>query len=129
MEEHYSYIGFCIILLLLLRYHNLKVNGVEKYGVISIAKVLEFQSSRSGTSYVVDIYFKNKRIRSKIPGADCNYKCVGNFYFIKFLENDPTKYAELYKDKPVPSCIHKRLRYYKGLDHFPSCDDVQITTK
>jgi hypothetical protein len=104
-------------------YERFQIRNVDRFGLITIAYVKEYVSAKSGGSYSVDIYLKEKKIKAKVASGYCERNCTGNYYFVKVLENDPTKNIILYEDKMVPKCIIEKVHYFKGWNYFPGCDN------
>ncbi len=120
-------IGTLLIIILIVLYIDFYQDKVNEDGIISIGKVVEYSSRKSGASYRVKLYYKDKVSDVFVSDAYCDRSCIGNFFFIKFLESSPSKYPTLYKDKPVPECILMNVKYYEGWDYFPDCTNYRNT--
>lgn len=70
-----------------------KSDHTEKHGIITVAKVLRYEAAESGGSLVLDVYLRNKVIEIS-AGTSC-YFCVGGYYFVKVLEDDPGSFPVL----------------------------------
>jgi hypothetical protein len=114
---------FTIAIVFIVIYAKKKTAHTEKNGVITVAKILKYEPAESGSSLKINIYLKDKVITTSV-GTGC-YFCVGGYYFIKVIKDDPASYPLLLLDKPVPDCIIENIKYYQGWDSFPTCYDIQ----
>jgi hypothetical protein len=120
--QNNSKIIFAIIVVLFLVFYSInRTNHTDKHGLITVAKVMKYEPAESGSSLEINIYLKDKVISTSVS-TGC-YFCVGKFFFIKVLKDDPKSYPLLILDKPVPDCIIEKVQYFKGWDSIPSCDN------
>lgn len=109
-----------VVLVLFLFYKNRKVN---ESGIVTIAKVIDWNASGDGSNLSIEIYFQEKVYNATL-NLSCQGNCVGNYYFIKINKDNPTDYPIFYSDKKVPDCILKKSSQYNGWLDFPTCDSV-----
>jgi hypothetical protein len=118
-----SYIGiiiFLAILVLIWLFVKNQMETTEAVGVITVAKVTNYEGAESGSDLFIDIYYHDKIYKTRL-GFGCGSNCVGNFFFIKIKTTEPTSYPIFYGDKAVPDCIIQNVKYYKGWQEFPTC--------
>jgi len=120
-EEYRGIIGFIAIGLLIACFILVKRSEMRKHGIITVAKVIEYEAAESGSSLRIQVYLKDKVITAYVAN-EC-YFCAGKYYFVKVLKDDPTNYPIIYMEKPVPDCIIENVKYYKGWDDFPTCNN------
>lgn len=101
------------------------MRATEARGVITVAKVTDYQGAESGSDLFIDIYFHDKIYKTRL-GYGCGSNCIGKFFFIKIKMETPASYPIFYGDKPVPDCIIQNVKYFKGWSDFPTCANYQI---
>jgi len=121
LEQYRGLIGFIAIGLLVVCWMLVKKSEMRKYGVITVAQVIKYEAAESGSMLRIHVYLKDKVITA-YASNDC-YFCIGGYYFVKVMKDDPDDYPILYIDKPVPDCIIKNVKYYKGWNDFPTCSN------
>ena len=116
-------IGTILLIIMMIYYCVSKSNNIEKNGVVTVAKVMEYEAAEQGSSLRIHVYLEHKVITAHVSN-DC-YFCIGGYYFVKVLKDDPDSYLILYMDKPVPDCIIRRVGfdYFKGWKDFPDCSN------
>ncbi|HKC36525.1 MAG TPA: hypothetical protein VKB95_10705 [Chitinophagaceae bacterium] len=95
-------------------------NNVNRDGRITIAKVIDFQGASSGVNVHIIIYYGQKEYRKTVD-VECN-DCVGNYFFVKILPEDPQGYVIFYDRKQVPECILTKPIPPNGWDRIPQCE-------
>jgi hypothetical protein len=123
LKTYGSSIGFILFIIILCWNACSKVNYTEKNGIVTVAKVIEYEAHEQGSSTLIHIYLGNKIIPTHVT-PDCYY-CEGKYYFIKVLKDDPENTPLFYEDKPVPDCIIENVKYFEGWNDFPTCDSLK----
>ncbi|MBO9202701.1 MULTISPECIES: hypothetical protein [Niastella] len=62
LTKYGKIIGFIIFLVIAIYYSKSKTDRVEKYGVITVAKAIEYEAAEQGSSTFIHIYLGNKII-------------------------------------------------------------------
>jgi len=119
-RELLKWIVFCSLILGVILFSVYNSRMIRKYGVITFAKVVDFESNSSGGDLYITIFYKNKEYKSKINSI-CK-KCIGKYYFVKVLDRDPANNVLLLDDFIVPACILAKPIPYNGWKEIPDCD-------
>jgi hypothetical protein len=121
ISNYIEIIGTVFIVFLLFLFLWYKEGDVNKNGIITIAKVIDWNASGDGSALSIEIYFREKIYKTTL-NISCEGNCVGNYYFIKINKDNPTDYPIFYEDKKVPDCILlQNSDYLNGWFDFPSC--------
>lgn len=112
-------VGTVIMILLLLTYIILKEQDIKSNGVFTIAKVTKYEGDADGSSLYLNIYI-NGAIVQQVVNQGCEGNCVGKYYFVKVLLDDPS-HVTLYGDKNVPDCILSNSIPNNGWKEIPEC--------
>ena len=94
----------------------------DKHGIITVAKVTGFEGAESGSDLYLEIYLEGKKYKTSV-GQGCQHDCIGRFFFVKVLRDNPTHYIIFYGYKPVPDCIMSNVIYFKGWKEIPDCNN------
>lgn len=121
VKNHSEAIGAMVILIGISFFVRFKVSQTNKYGIITVAKATRYEGAESGSDLYIDIYLEGKIYKTSVDQG-CQYNCVGNYFFVKVLKNDPSGYVTFYGDKQVPDCIIKNVTYFKGWQDIPTCE-------
>lgn len=111
-------LAFIVLVLVYKTFYRIRV---EKEGVFTVAKVLDIEVGKSGSSCKIEIYLRRKRFVTFVPGKYCGYDCIGNYFFVRVLVDNVKMQPMLYVNKPVPACILDSLDYFNGWNSIPDC--------
>lgn len=123
-RKYIEIILVCMMALTIFVFVYFREARVNKHGVFTIAKVLRYETSESGSFLYFEIYLGDKRILTSVD-QDCN-NCIGNYYFVKVSKDNPDQYPILFNDRPVPECIITGVKYFKGWEKIPNCNEYQV---
>lgn len=124
LNKYDQVIGGCIILIGITGYVIYKVNNTKNNGVLTIAKVTGYESSESGSDLYIDIFWQDTVYKTSVDQA-CERDCIGNFFFVEIIENNPLNYPIFYGDRQVPACIVNNVKCFKGWKSFPDCNNYK----
>ena len=123
---YYGIIGLILIIAGLGLWSQYKARfawkDVVDKGVITVAKVLRYESGEYGSDLSLEVYVGDKKFTTTVD-QDCD-ECVGRYYFVKILKEDPLRYPLIYTDDPVPDCILSKVKYFDGWKDIPECDSA-----
>jgi hypothetical protein len=122
LDQYDQVIGVIIIVLLVFLFLYWKTGAVNNEGIITVAKVLRHEGAESGSELYIEIYLDDKKYITSV-GQDCQQDCIGNYFFVKVMRNDPTDYPILYGHAPVPACIITNVKIFKGWSKIPDCSN------
>ena len=121
LVKYSQLIGVLLIVSLIVGYGFFRKSQILKYGVFTVAKVINFEGAASGSSLYIDVYFQGKTFRTSV-GNHCNF-CIGKYYFVKIIKESPSKKIIFYNESPVPDCILSKGIPNNGWKDFPACAD------
>jgi len=122
--NEYDQVIFIIILLIgLVFFVRFKISKVDKDGIITISKVIRYEGAEAGSDLYIEIYLENKTYVTSI-NQECQYDCIGNYFFVRVSKNQPTEYPIFYGNRMVPKCILDKIKYFEGWTNFPTCDSM-----
>jgi hypothetical protein len=121
-DEYSEVIVALIVVVAIFIFVFYKRQKVDSIGIITVAKVNQWESAESGSSLYISIYFEDKKYNTTL-NMSCESYCIGNYYFIKINKNSPTDYPIFYEHKKVPDCIINSIKYFKGWKQIPTCDN------
>lgn len=101
-------------------YVQFRQASVNDKGVITIAKVTNYEGAESGSVLYIDIYL-NDKVYSTTIGYGCNLECIGKYFFVRVDKDKPKDYPFFYGEKEVPECILRSDKKYAGWSDFPKC--------
>ena len=107
--------------LLIIGYAFYRESQINKFGVFTIAKVERFKGASSGSTLYITVYLGGKTYNTSV-GNPCR-RCIGKFYFVKVLKQNPTKHVIFYNESPVPYCILRNPIPEDGWEKLPSCEN------
>ncbi|MDR3712234.1 MAG: hypothetical protein P4L51_05420 [Puia sp.] len=123
-RRYYWIIGVVVILIplgLWAQYRaHFKWKDVADKGVFTVAKVTGFETTGYDSKISLEVYLGDKKYTT-IVNEDCD-ECVGSYFFVKVLKDDPLKYPLVYGEEPVPDCIVTGVKNFEGWQDFPKCD-------
>lgn len=120
IRNHAELIFVLIVVAGIFLFVHFKQRNVKNEGVITVAKVTNYEGAESGSDLFIEIYLDNKIYSTRI-GYGCGINCIGKFFFVKVNKNNPKDYPIFYGDKQVPDCILRSVKVYEGWEDFPQC--------
>lgn len=121
----YNNLIFVILgVLLIIGYTYFRKNRIDKFGIFTIAKVVRYEGASSGSFLYMTVYLGGKTFNTSV-GNSC-YRCIGKYYFVKVIKENPSKHVIFYNESPVPECILKNPIPENGWKKFPSCEDALV---
>jgi hypothetical protein len=117
---YWIYISALLIVGSIFGYAYIKYRHVRNNGLVTIARVIEWQTSSQGENLEMEIYFRNHTYPIKMS-RDFPAGCLGSHFFVRIDTTHPTEYPIFYTEPEVPGSILDKARsaHFPGWKEFP----------
>jgi len=106
--------GFALLAISIYLYYK---TSLDKKGIYTLAKCVNWEADSEGSTSVFDIYFSGKTYHVKTTG---NYEyAIGKMYIVKILPSNPNQIGKLIGE--ASDCIIEKPLPEGGWKNLPDC--------
>jgi hypothetical protein len=98
-NHHYA---FLLIITMVMVYAFYKDNYVKKHGIITVAKVINWDNGGDGSNLYLDVYHRGQIIKSDV--AEFPHNRINKYFFVKINKDEPKNHIQLL-DIEAPQCL------------------------